>query len=446
MPYIDFFDHKGLYVFLLNAAGLSLNIGKTGVFLLQVFFYTATLDLFFEALLELDYGKRSMITSAGLFFLGSVACYGGNHTGEWLLPWCSLIAFFLARAAKRKEEKYWLLAVFSGGLQAGFAFNSRPSDAMWGLAICVAYFIHYLHKKKDLGILYAVLLALFGFALPFAISIPLSLAGGYTETMFKAVIVQNLIYVSGHEQSFRWFYHFLVGLWLIAAILMHIYRFRKHHYGDLEIFMLCNLIIGGGINLLIARYSHYYISAFPAVALEVVSFLSLLRGKRLDFAKKKPHFILGGAFASGGLLLGVLILTMYHTAGWFDSSIAMEAQIESSIRSTIPKEDLTTPDNVYCLDTNVSIYLNNGIRVSTNTYTFQTWWALDKKDVGPSVLSYLEEKKPTWIIQGDIGANELAFEEEALGYVVIDYVESHYEIPASFDRATPRIKIWKIKA
>ena len=446
-PYVDFFDHKGLYVFLLNAAGLSLNIGKFGVFLLQVVFYAATLTLLYEAMRELGYGKRGILTTTCLFFIGSVACYGGNHTGEWLLPWGALIVFFFARAYARNSEKYYLLAVFAGGLQAGFSFNSRPSDAMWGLAVCLAYFIHYLRKqKKDLGLLYAIGLAFLGFALPFAVTIPMSIAGGYTETMIKAVIVQNIVYVSGHEQSFRWFYHLLVGLWLLCGLGMTVYRFRRQKKGDLHFFLLCNLLIGGGVNLLIARYTHYYISAFPVMALEIVSFLALLKGKRFDFAERKPRFVLDGILSGGGLVLGVVILALSYTVGWFDFSTSMEARIESSIRATIPDADLKTLDRVYCLDTNVSVYLNNGIRVSTNTYTFQTWWALDNKDVGPTVLKYLQEKKPTWIIQGDIGANELAYEKEHLGYAVTDYVETHYEIPAAFDFSTPRIKIWKIKA
>ena len=446
-PYIDFFDHKGLYVFAMNAFGMSLGMGKAGVFIIQVLFYSISLHLFYEAIREFGWGYRGIITGTCLFFLGSVACYGGNHTGEWLLPFSSLILFFAAKAIRSGEEKWWFWAVFAGGLQAGMSFNSRPSDAMWGLAVCVAYFIHYLHAKSAprLNILWAILIALGGFFGPFMVTIPMSIAGGYTKEMLDYVILQNLVYVGGHAQGFRWFYHFLVGLWIAVAALMSVYRIRHQKSDfDMHVFLLCNLVIGGGVNLLIARYTHYYISAFPFACVEIISFFECLKGKKVDFSTKAPRHVFDGLIATSGAFLGVLILSMSYTVGWMDTSVSQEAQIEAAIKTTIPQFDLERLDGVYCLDTNVSTYLNNNIRVSCRFYTFQTWWAIDNKQVNDAVIAYLQEKKPTWIIRGEIGANELEYEEKELGYQVVQYVESHYAIPSSFDRNTPRITIWKL--
>ncbi len=444
-PYLEFYDHKGLYVFMMNALGFSLGIGKYGVFLLEVLVCTIAFTLLFEAIIELGYGYRGILTGMLVLSWGFLITYSGNHTGEWLLPFCSLILFFAAKAITRKEEKYWFFAVFCGGLQAGMAFNSRPSDAMWGLAICLAYFLHFLRlEKKGLCLLYAILLALAGFALPFLVTVPMAISGGYLREMFDAAILQSLTYLGDHPHPFRWIYYMIVIIWIVLAGLASVYRYKHKADVDLQLVLLSNLIVGGGVNLIIARHFNYFISSYPAVVLEVVSFLYLCHNQKISFRKGMPRRIVDSSIATLCTVYTVLFFACYYTVGWDDSGAKREAAIESFISSVVPEEDMKRVDGVYCLDTNASVYLNHDISVSAKIYTMQTWWALDNPSISKQVIDYLDAEKPTWIIQGVIGAGELDKAVNEKGYKVIDYLQSHYGYVDSQGEGTAKITIWKI--
>lgn len=440
-PYIDFFDHKGLYVFYINALGMSLGIGKYGVFLLQIVWYTFVLYFSFLTVELYQYGCRSYIVMACFYLFAMAFQWSGNHTGEWLLPFVVLSVYYASKAITSKLEVNWVYACFMAGIEAGFALNSRPSDAMWGLALVIAYAIHYFRKRRNIEILFNIISALSGLLLPFAIFIPISIIGGYTSIMFKAVIVENLIYTGGHASDSRWLYRALVLVWILLSSFFTFLRFKKKEDDELTYFLLSNLIVGGIMQFIIARYGNYVISAYPLMSLNVISIFHLIKIKDKSLLDHSNKW--NGVFAGAGLAYGIIIMVLFYTIGMADAQYDKEKAIQDEIIRVIPNEYFQKENGVYCLDTNVATYLNNNIKISTKYYTFQSWWASDNEEVVPLTLGYLNKAKPTYIIQrtytlddGDYGyyTPEPSFDE---------FLEANYTVISKED--TPRIRIWEVK-
>lgn len=86
VPYRDLFDHKGPFLYLMNALGFTINDGKLGVLIIQTIFMTATLFLIYK--IGRLYLKKvcAWIIVFVFMFLYCAMISEGNMTEEWSLP------------------------------------------------------------------------------------------------------------------------------------------------------------------------------------------------------------------------------------------------------------------------------------------------------------------------------------------------------------------------
>jgi hypothetical protein len=430
-PYIDFYDHKGLYCFYINALGMAIG-GRYGVFFVQCVLATITVYFIGRAVQELHFGWKGVIFAEALYFFAMIINRAGNHTGELLMPFIALPYFFYARALTNNDEKAFWWGNFFAGLSVGMAFNSRPSDAMWGLALVIYYLIHCIKERKPLNLLWNALGAIGGMLIPYLIVIPLALSGGYLETMLKAVFVQNIIYV-GDDHSSDWLRYLMRGavlLWTAAAI--GFYFAQRKSRPQLALFLLINTIVGGLFNLLIARYTHYWLSGYPYMIIDLVCFFFVLKPfKKSNKNILKPATI---AFAVIGLCWGVGLAGLYYTIGYEDSSYATSQMVYEDIATTIPEEDRHEEGMVYGIDANVAIYLDGDITTNEKYYTFQHWWSADNDEVITEVTSYLSgeiagKAQPKWLIVGKDNGAAVDFTDVIdLYYGKVTFADAHVNL------------------
>lgn len=266
-PYLEAFDHKGLYVFTIQAFGLLIGGGSQyGVFFIQVIFMSCNVFFLLEALKLFGYPILSQMLGPLFLALVYICFKSGNHTGELLLPWITVTLYFYLKALYTHNDNWFIVGNIFAGLEAAFAFGSRPSEAMWGVAFVLFYFFYWLKNKRDISLLWNFLSAFCSFLVPMLTYIIMAAMGGYLNAMYEAVMLQSLVYVGNHTDSSR--YIFYLGSAAVSLVLAGFSLFVKKRFGrEIWAFVLSLIFVTGVGNCLIARFPHYWISSFTLISL-----------------------------------------------------------------------------------------------------------------------------------------------------------------------------------
>jgi hypothetical protein len=417
IPYLGFYDQKGLFCFAINAAGLFLG-GTTGVFLLECLFASVTVYFLFLSLRKLGILRRSAFLVSGFYALGMILLRAGNHTGEWMMPFVAIMLYFFIKGTLNENNHTLFVACFFAGLEASLAFNSRAIEAMWGLGGVLYYFVYYLGHKHDFALLFAALLTLLGFAIPYAIVLPFAFAYHFFDAMITAVFFQNFAYVGNHLDNMRYLYMAVVVLWMAFSAFLWRYL-RKRMSKDVALLFFIASMVSGVVNVYFARALNYWLSAIPLLALDLTCFFVYYEHQGLG---KKLSRGIAVISLVASVCTGVAFVICYYSVGLEDASYSKNQAAFALISETIPEEDFQDGE-VFCLDVNAAIYLQYDFGCGEPYAISQSWMCVDNPSINDVVVNYLVEKKPTWVIYADDINPDNAMKQ---------YVFTHYELIESY--------------
>ncbi|MDR1392953.1 MAG: hypothetical protein LBJ62_03150 [Bifidobacteriaceae bacterium] len=145
-PYVDFFDHKGPLIFLVNALGGVLG-GRIGVWPIEI------LALFFAGMACLRalapiFGRwPGFLAAASLLIICGKYLEEGNMTEEYCLPLAVIAFAVLARfATSRRISRSSSLIM---GLTGTGAFLFRPTELILWAVFCLAILIVLLRQRRS---------------------------------------------------------------------------------------------------------------------------------------------------------------------------------------------------------------------------------------------------------------------------------------------------------
>jgi len=402
-PYIDFYDHKGLYHLAIDALGLSLG-GRYGIWALEILFYWADLLILIPTVRYL-FGKALRYRVAFYLLFAAMAAFTleGNMEGEWVLPFVSLFVAFYIRGIKEQSDRAFFWGSFFMGLDVGLALNSRPVDGIYGGVGAIFCLIYCWRHHRWLSLFYNALFAILGCGLPFLVIYPLAEAQGFLSLMLKAVFVQNVSYLG---QSFIgvtplvWGYKAMAmgafALHLLFYFLERRYRPEEKELAFFFVFVGCAASL---FFVFILGFGHYFQSGFGFLA------LALLYG--FD-SFPLPRKMLSLRFAGWGS--GVFALAMIATflIGYWNTSEGIQdysyhhsQELEETVKAMKAQGAGTTGD-VYALDADCAVYLEGEFVVNERYMAFQRNWIRDNQDVLPEIRSYLagvgDQVQPVWLI------------------------------------------------
>ncbi len=268
-PYIDVFDHKGLYVFWIEAFGALM--GNKGMYPIMSIFMSVNVFCYFLVFKELGYSNKKAAVSTLLIgaILMSFTCMNGHHSGELLNPFFSICVLFYVRAISRKSDCYFLFGSFVAGIGAGLAFSSRPSEAALPLGVVVFYFVYWLKGKRDIQLLWNALIAIFGFMLPASACLIEASCRGFLSEMIHSVYFQSAVYIVNHGDLDRVLTRiFTIAITLIPLLTIFLRRGRLDK--SMNLFLFVVVLVVGIVQIGIARYSNYWISFIPVVLLAMI--------------------------------------------------------------------------------------------------------------------------------------------------------------------------------
>jgi len=400
-PYLDFFDHKGLYHLAINALALLLG-GRYMLFFLQILFgFVGVLFLFFA--IELLAGeKKDLFLLAGFLYLSLYAMgSSGNVEGEWVLPYVSLAYYYYLKGMKKGGLAPFRIASFFAGIEVGCSLNSRPLDAIWGGVIAVSFFVYALRRKAGWEIVFDALAAILGLAIPFALILPFAFAQGYCGPMMVAIYSDSFSYVTHQAwEKSRWLNRLLILLVYLLGVAFYLIEKKKGDKGT-ALFFFLSASIAAPLYFLFARFTTYYWSGYTFYILNLVyavSLFPLIKGrKERSWAK-----IIMGFWALFASVWSITLVSLYYTSGFGNFSYASSKEIADFISTNISEDERQKKGNVFAIDCDAAVYTIGGITTTEKYLVNQSNWASFVPDVRSELLRYLSSAdKPRYLLVGN---------------------------------------------
>ncbi|MBQ7801868.1 MAG: hypothetical protein IJ375_06060 [Oscillospiraceae bacterium] len=278
LPYRDFFDMKGPWLFLIEYLGQLIWEGRTGAFIMQCLNLILSLwitDGIFRLRLE---GKKYAALWEALGILACLVYTGGtleygNLTEEFSLPWLLLAVYFALRYLKRAQAEGDYSHSPAVGFYYGFAFGVmaliRVTNAAVIGAVLLAIAPGLLVKKEYKNLLLNGLAFLLGCAGAFAPMCVYYAAQGLLGEMLEQVFLFGVQYSAevSLAQKARSVLSEMTGYVIIAVlplVPLAVRRERNWQYWVLAASSCALLLLAAAMG---NAYLHYFTLGVPNLVL-----------------------------------------------------------------------------------------------------------------------------------------------------------------------------------
>jgi hypothetical protein len=438
LPYIGIYDQKGMYIFTFEALGYLLS-GRNGVFTLLGLWASIVSLTLMLSVREMG-GKKLGELMIGLAHVTLIMAFKyGNHTGDIIMPWVSLPILFYLMAINRKKEGFFFLGSFLAGIQAAFGLTSRPTEAIWAVSFVVFYFIYWLRHEKNLNLLWNALLAIGGLIIPLGTYSLIAYQGGYLSEMFYATVVQNFSYVGNHVLSVTLADQIVTAVG-VAFFLCLFFPIKKKRGLDIALFFLSMAVLAGGVNIFIARFPHYWLSAIPSMLIALFLALAPVNEDSLVLKSRKIYKGVIIALSSCAVIMSALWPSIYYGCdkplglinnGEFSSTYNENKRTQANLDKYIRSSKTFEEDTVFALDGRGAALLYLGKTSPERFACYTSWMAEDNPKIEPEVLTFLTgDNAPDWIITSNDNSKAIlpSFQKvlDENYTVVCDSSQDHY--------------------
>ena len=431
MPYRDFFDMKGPYMFLIEYLGQLIWYGRTGAFVIQWVNLTASLWII-SAIFQMMLGKVKasflweLILLIPVLFVASFTFEGGNLTEEFSLPWLLMAVYFALRYLKRSEadgnwEHPWQEGFYYGLAFGVLAFIRVTNAAIIG-AIILTITLGLLVKKKFANVLFNGGAFLLGCVTAVAPMCIFYAARGLLGEMLNQVFVFGVQYST--EISFTDKLHKLISdmerclIWpALPLVVLAGYQVKKWRYWLLSVSALGLLVIAATMG---NAYLHYFILGIPNAVLG----LALLAEKLSAEGRGVKYAVVGTAL--------VLAIAALFGAQWqyfqartsFCKALIVEARTDSSVETAIESIKAAIPDEdrdrvyAYGFGSCSSWYAQANLFPAHRYCDWQKHYIELCPEIGEELDQWLRNQGPKWIVTM---ANTTIHPEQIAGAIAENY-------------------------
>ena len=197
LPYRDFYDMKGPWLFFIEYAAQLICYGRLGIFILQCINMGIILFLCRENFRKYFHGRgivSSLLVSLPLYIVLSSTMEGGNLTEEWSLIFLLLPIYLSLDFIMENREEHKPLYGFFYGVCFGVLALIRITNSVMICAIVLTVTVHLIKNRKWRNFWGNVAAFLLGVAAAFVL--PLLYFGYYGEidSMLYCVFVFGFVY------------------------------------------------------------------------------------------------------------------------------------------------------------------------------------------------------------------------------------------------------------
>ncbi|MCR5651955.1 MAG: glycosyltransferase family 39 protein [Lachnospiraceae bacterium] len=435
IPYRDYFDLKGPVFFFIEAFGQIIRPGRTGVFIIECI--AAALSSFFVAkICRLYLSWKGTFLTLFLYYLAYTSLlWGGNTCEEIMLPLSFACIYLTLKFIKTLKEEETVRGIETLAFFSGIAFGamvlSKPTLAAFIVSCGILILIELIKaKRKDL----LIKMILLFFAGAVFIIVPVCayyiFNGAFNDFIYSAFVFAFRRSTDYYESfSLEWeknlcfcYAGFITGLLLIK---------KDRDFGYRRLLLITASVVTYLLLHLGTPYTYYFITELPLWVLLLVE-TGCLFEKTVQSADKKAFCMFLFIFSLDLLISFIYINPAYDklSENWVFFKYPENTYYDGCIDAY---EDIPfyERDDVYNLESGM-IYYEITRQLPTNKYSVNLpyFMALDPK-IESDVLSYLDTKKPKWIISEKLGDFDNLNTRE--------YVFGHYELY----RTTSALEIYR---
>ena len=203
--YRDIFDHKGLYIFLVNCIAAMIDAKSLiGVWLLETLFMLAYAFIVMKIYQQVFAESDNVISSQVLVLcvLFPLVFEGGNLTEEYTLPFQFLSIYLLVKYINSGEVKHSPLIMLIHGINAGIALNFRPNHVLMWVPIALIMSCSLIYNKEYANLIKNFLAGLAGLALGVMPVVIYAIVNGVLYDVIFGTFICNFMYINTSETSF----------------------------------------------------------------------------------------------------------------------------------------------------------------------------------------------------------------------------------------------------
>lgn len=392
--YVDIFEHKGIFLYLIDAIGLSLTGGSTiGIWILEIInmFATSCFMLMTTKLFTKKSGIQ-YLTTASLVASITICMLmtDGNLSEEWVLPWIMMAVYICYKYCVTNSYRFYDIVLL--GISCGFIIFVRANMVAVFAAFLPIILYKMIKEKKwnDVGI--CALNFILGLSVIIVPIIIYCVMTNSLEAMWRCYFEFSFAYSGKPAMSIPEVMWLLFRRMTIFSVLL--VAAARLFYKD-KLFQI-NLWFYV-VSLLLASMSgrphaHYAMILIPALVLPLTWLLDAIRGVRV----KRLDWIL-------------LLLTAIFFFVEFGMSVLTYHEPQKSEIAQYLLENTEDDDNVLMMGNNCVYYYESN-RTTTNRFFYQTPPINVSDELYGEFIEELEQTLPEAIVV--VGDMKAQMEEE----------------------------------
>lgn len=421
LPYRDFFDMKGPFLFFIEYIGQVISYGRHGIFIVQ--WFNLFLVLWIITAIYDHYNVTNNFFRLGLMlpilYIASFTFEGGNLTEEFsLVPLFSCLYICIQFFENSdnpgdfwQKKVFWYAGVWFG-ICFGLLVMIRMTNAALICAIAIVIMIDLLKGNKIRQFIICIVMFLAGFIVSLVPAFLFYAGNGLLNDMVNAVFVLGFKY-SGEKTFAEHLMETLLGerkqqalLVIVPAFIPLILRWRSWRERLLALLgaLFSFFAIVSGNN-----YTHYYTLTLPLLVLCEVAVID-----SADVCTKKRNviavsFMVIMLISQITIMVDGLRLTFIHL---FQPYKFTTGQFVTDISSKIPEEDSRS---VFCYNINPSWYTYADLFPCIKYCGWQEHYISLMPEIYNDLEKNFSENPPAWLVLPQEQGNLPVFIEEMLG-------------------------------
>lgn len=383
IPYVDFFDHKGPVIILIEAFGQIFAPFRTGVFIIEI------LNLFFVLIFIKKIASfrlnRKMIIVVISFFLAllSATISGGNSTEEFsLLP--LFIALYITCKCYFKQCRLSKPDIFIIGLCFSFLFWLRLNNAG---AICGMLFFLSVNAViyKDYKSLKNIILYFLIAQLPLALLFTAYFC--YHDGLYD-LIYATFIFNFKYIQPTVIGKNFWISILVIAIVITgSVLQYKKKQDKNIFLFAFSILVFNVLTSNVGYVYKHYLILLMPSLVLGMVLGLDCIVNMKI-----KTAFF----YISITTILAVSVFKLIKEIKSFPNYKSEYKRYADSAEDILNKIPANEMKQVYYYLVNSCFYPITGINPNYKYFILQEWQGSHDANIYNEIEETMKQSAPIW--------------------------------------------------
>jgi len=438
LPYRDFFDMKGPFLFLIEYVGQAISYGRSGIFLVQCINLFITLALICEICRLCGIRSRSLqlVMILPIIYILSFTFEGGNLTEEFsLVPLFSCLYICLKFFdASEKADMFRQKGIFwYSGAWYGFCFGLllmiRVTNAALICAMIFTVVVYLLKNRQPKQILICALMFIAGFVVSVLPAVLYYASKGLLKDMLEAVFVLGLRY-SGAKTLSQHFLEVLSSgrehlLLLVVIPCLSVFLLKWRSWKERLLVFVGSVasffVIASGNN-----YTHYYTLAVPLVVLGEIAVLESV-GSKVKL-RTIIAFMAAGTMLSAQFAMAKSYYDMAYSRHFHEDQFN-QAQLIQDVSSKIPEEER---DSVFSYNLDPSWYTYADLFPCIRYCGWQNRYLLLMPQIYHDMEKIFQENPPKWLLLPEYRGQLPAFIEEMLDDEYMPFHENEMYILFSY--------------